>query len=171
MARKPGKTKKEVTVPTEIDFHWIKNASYRTVHVDGAFGGLSPKGDYINMSLFTERWPIPRQTTHAVIGGQIDSKNIKERIGVEGIVREVEINLVFDSRTAQSMVDWLKLKIKDAQIRERERLRLALEGLADIESKKKSQVKSITKANTKPKGKTRSKLKAKVKLKRKVVNR
>jgi len=103
-----------------LAFHWIKTSDFRTVHVDGAFGGLAPKGRLIHMAVYSERWPIPRQTEYESKDGRVDFAKEVSRIVREGIVREVEVNLVFDVETAESMVVWLTQRIKDAKKQEAE---------------------------------------------------
>lgn len=102
---------------SDINFYYIKNESYKTVHVDGAIGGISPKGKLINMAVYSERLPIPRQTTNQVLNGIVQTGVETGRIQRDGIIREVETNLVFDVETAQALADWLKEKITDIENR------------------------------------------------------
>jgi len=88
-----------------IQFHYIKNPSFHTVHVDGAIGSLTPRG-YIHAALYTERAPIPRVMTHALssdgkLGPLVHSE------ARPGIVREIEVSLLLDKAAAQSLRDWL----------------------------------------------------------------
>ena len=107
----------KIEAKSEIEFYYIKNNSYKTVHVDGAIGGISPKGKLINMAVYSERLPIPRQTTNQVLNGIVQANNETGRIQRDGIIREVETNLVFDIETAQALVDWLEDKISVVQKR------------------------------------------------------
>ena len=93
------------SVPESIEFHMMKSNFFRVVHCDGMWGGATPLG-YMTMSVFSERSPIPVKVTHAVgsdgkIGGET-KREVKH-----GIVREVEVELIFDLDTAKSMVGWL----------------------------------------------------------------
>ena len=42
-------------------FDYIKSQFFRSVHVDGVFGGVIPSGKSIRMSIWNERWPIPNR--------------------------------------------------------------------------------------------------------------
>lgn len=105
------------SVPDEIEFHFIKGNSFRVIYADGIFGGIHPNGRHIHMSLFNERHPIPQRTVHKItlaegnedkpislsVGEEVASK----RISREGIVREIEADVVLDVPTARSLVLWL----------------------------------------------------------------
>jgi hypothetical protein len=113
MAENPKNTPPQEQ-PDKIDYHWIKTESYQTTHVDGAIGAVSPNGKMINMAVYVERWPLPRQTTHPVIKGTVQPGELA-RIQREGIVREIAVNLTFDESTARSLVDWLNEKIEQIE--------------------------------------------------------
>jgi hypothetical protein len=95
-----------------IRFDFIKSNHFRVIHVEGVFGGNSPRG-LINMAVFNERWPIPKQTTHEYTEGR-PGKEI-ERASRDAIVREVEAQLVMDVRTAKSICKWLQGKIDNIE--------------------------------------------------------
>ena len=98
-----------------IDFHNIKGDGFRTIHVDGAFGGVTPRGDHINMTVFSERWPVPTQITHKIDqAGTLGEELTERRATRRGIVRELEANLVFDIETAKRLAQWLMGKIQQA---------------------------------------------------------
>lgn len=94
-----------------INFHFLKSAEFRTYHVDGAFGGISPSGKYIHMSVYSERHPLPRQTTHTVEGNLVGVEI--DRVTRDGIVRELQADLVFGKETANSMITWLQEKVEN----------------------------------------------------------
>ena len=106
----PGINEKE----KRVRFDYIKSQYFRSVHVDGIFGGVVPNGKSIRMSIWNERWPIPKQTVH-----EMDEKGIvkdeitEERISRDAIVREVEIDLVMDAECAKQMRDWLSVKLTE----------------------------------------------------------
>lgn len=94
----------------EIRFDFIKSNYFRVIHVEGVFGGNSPRG-LINMAIFNERWPIPKQITHEFKDGQSGSEI--ERASRDAIVREVEAQLVMNVETAKIICKWLENKIKN----------------------------------------------------------
>jgi hypothetical protein len=109
-AKFPGIDEKE----KRIRFDYIKGQLFRSVHVDGIFGGVIPSGRFIRMSVWNERWPIPKQTVHERDeNGIVKNEIIEERISRDAIVREVEIDLVMNVECATQMRDWLSVKLKE----------------------------------------------------------
>ena len=97
-------------IPENFDFHFIKSNSFRVVHCDGVWGGTTPRG-YITMSVYSERSPLPQKTTHQVLDhGLIGQETGKE--GKEGIIREVDVEVIMDLSMAESLVTWLEGHIK-----------------------------------------------------------
>lgn len=97
--------------PDEIAFDYIKTPDYREVHVDGAWGGLTPRG-YIQMAIYNERLPIPQQTTFALKDNQLGDEVKEKRRTRQAIIRNVEVDLIMDLNTAESMRDWLDQHIQ-----------------------------------------------------------
>ena len=92
-------------------FDYIKSNHFRVIHVDGIYGGPGPRGNF-HMSIWNERWPIPKQAVHdlkpdGVVGEEIHP----ERITRNAIVREVEVQLIMNIETAKTMHVWLGNKI------------------------------------------------------------
>ena len=96
----------------EIEFHYIKSNSFRTVHCDGVWGGTTPRG-YITMSFYSERAPIPNRLIHSVAAdGRVGKEISEKRISREGIIREVEVEVIMDLAMAKSTAEWLQGHIK-----------------------------------------------------------
>ena len=92
-----------------IEIHYIKDKHYRIYHVDGAFGGFTPKGN-LHLSLFVERSPIPQKTIHKITE-EGNLGEITDRTSKSGIIREMECGLVMNIETAQQIKDWLEDKL------------------------------------------------------------
>ncbi len=93
-----------------VTFNLIKSKYFRVIHVDGAYGGLTP-GQYIHMTVYSERMAIPQETTREILangslGNEIVSKSR------EGVVRELEADLIFNETEAIALRDWLEIKIE-----------------------------------------------------------
>jgi len=98
--------------PSSVNFHYVKSNFFRVLHVNGAFGGLSPDGG-IFMALFNERAPLPDVTVQKVeSNGQLGKEVVEQRRSSDGIVRELEVGLSMDIRTARLLLDWLKERIE-----------------------------------------------------------
>ena len=90
-------------------YHFIKSNLYRVIHADGAHGGVTPQG-FLQMNLYNERFPIPRETRHRVEPNLPEIR--EERVVRKGAVREVEVGVVMDIGTAASLVVWLTKQIE-----------------------------------------------------------
>jgi hypothetical protein len=92
-----------------VQFHYIKSTDFRVIHVDGAIGSVTPRG-LIHVALYSERLPIPRMSTHRItpdgLLGRSDTQEIRP-----GVVREVEVSLMLDRSTAESLRNWLNDQI------------------------------------------------------------
>jgi hypothetical protein len=101
--------------PTSIQLHYIKSNFFRVIHLDGTFGGVSPRGN-IHMAIFNDRQPIPRMIEHEITSdgrlGEELSRDIRS-----GIVREVEADVIMDLNAARSLREWLTGKITDLEER------------------------------------------------------
>jgi hypothetical protein len=100
--------------PDKIRFDYIKSNQHREIFVEGIHGGITPKGR-IQMSLFCERQPIPRQIVHKFDGLELGPEIQSERLSRDAIIRSVEATLILDLSTAEAMHKWLGLKIKEGK--------------------------------------------------------
>lgn len=98
----------------KVSFHYLKNPNYRTVHVDGAHGGLTPQRLF-DISFYTERFPIPTKTVHTV---SPDGKLLEEveRHGKDGIIREIEFNVVMNLKTAKAIADFIYAQLNQQDL-------------------------------------------------------
>lgn len=111
---KSGQHEERTERPKQLTFHFIKSNAFRVLHIDGAFGGVGPTADSIHMAIFSHRQPIPVQVAYAInedgkLGDEID------RVVREGLVREVEADLVMSVDTAATIRDWLDERIEQVK--------------------------------------------------------
>jgi len=106
-----AKAKEDTAAPKELDIHYIKSNCYRTFHVDGIFGGVTPVGK-IHVATFVERQVLPETVRQKV---EPDGKLGLEisRVTKQGITREIEAGLVMDVDMAKTFRNWLDIKIKE----------------------------------------------------------
>jgi hypothetical protein len=102
----------DATTPNRVKFDLIKSPHFRVIFAEGAFGGISP-GGHINMALFNERFPLPTHVEYVVEGGQLGAEILDARIGRDGIIREVETEVVMTLDGAKKLHTWLGKKIAD----------------------------------------------------------
>jgi len=112
MSNRENDQNSEPEIPKEIKFHYIKSQYFRAIHVDGFIGGVTPNLD-IHMALFNERSPIPQESVYRITEeGKLADEIMDRRKSREGIVREVEADLIMKLEKAQALVEWLEEKIK-----------------------------------------------------------
>jgi hypothetical protein len=98
--------------PANIQFHYIKSPDYREIACHGVLGGPTPHR-VIWMSLFSERFPIPRVVEYAINGepGQevmFDEASKPSSIETRtGVIRHVEVSAYLDIETAKRVHKWL----------------------------------------------------------------
>jgi len=98
----------------ELCFHYIKGEYFRTIHVDGVHGGATPQGK-VQMSVFSERFPIPQTTVATLTETGLVEEIRAKRVSKEGIIREVEANLILDRHIAKSIGKWLIKKADEME--------------------------------------------------------
>lgn len=107
--KKSGDPKKSMT----ISFDYIKSNQFRVVHVDGVHGGVSPNGRSLQMSIFSERSPIPKREEYKLDAGRLGERIAKEER--DAIIREVEVELLVSMDVAKRIVKWMEEKIKQLE--------------------------------------------------------
>jgi hypothetical protein len=94
-----------------ISYDYIKSNQFRVIHVDGVWGGNAPTG-FINMSVFSERWPIPKRTVSKFEPeGRVGDEIKEKRVFRDSVVREVDAQLVMSIDVAKRIREWLNDKI------------------------------------------------------------
>jgi hypothetical protein len=106
----------------EITFKYIFNYDYNPEYVNGAHGGVSPRGELI-MNFYLERAPLPNAVSHEI--------NQNGTIGVEAtmeppdlhasLVRYVSTGVVLSPQTARELHVWLGEKIRELDVLEQAR--------------------------------------------------
>lgn len=96
---------KSAPVSPTVEFHYMKGNFFRVIHADGAIGGPTPSG-LIHMSLFSERPAIPQKLTHSLnADGTLGA--VVETVTKQGVVREMEVDVLLTVNTARLLQTWL----------------------------------------------------------------
>jgi hypothetical protein len=117
MRKKLDKIKKDkevaenINIPKELNIHYIKSGCYRTFHVDGIFGGITPSGK-IHAAAFIERQVLPEIVRQEVKSDGMLGSEVS-RVTKQGITREIESGLIMDISVAKTFRDWLDKKIEE----------------------------------------------------------
>jgi hypothetical protein len=98
----------------EVVFRYFKSRFFRVVHADGAWGGLSPRGD-IHISFYNERAAIPDTSKIALSKTTGQLVKPEEFEASSEFVREIEVDVIVDLLTAMQLRTWLDDKIKGLQ--------------------------------------------------------
>jgi hypothetical protein len=96
---------------SETPVYWVKSNFYRTINVDGMFGGPSPTPGRIIMGIYSHHLPYPEFTLNDQAGKEL----IEKRLAKFGVEHELEASLSVDINTAKHMVTWLQSAIANAE--------------------------------------------------------
>lgn len=112
MADKPKEDMPKVG--SKISFHYQKSPEYRTIHSDGCYGSITPRG-YISMTFYNERNVLPRITSRVVLEAKTSGELIAAPEVIEdslsGVMRQLEATVFMDAVTAREFYDWFGLKL------------------------------------------------------------
>ena len=104
----------------EIKFKYIFNYGYNPVYVNGAHGGVSPRGELV-MNFYLERMALPESLTHEInpngtIGGEVTSEpeDLKN-----SMVRFIETGVVMNYNGAKDLLLWLGERVKEMEALEK----------------------------------------------------
>jgi hypothetical protein len=107
----------ETAEPKTVRFYYLKSVHFRVIHADGAFGGVTPKGQ-LHFSVYSERHAIPKEIVYDIKeNGTIGEERIADRVVRNGLVRELDADIVMDLPTAVSFRTWINTKV-DSMVKE-----------------------------------------------------
>jgi len=101
-------------VADEFGYDYVKSNLFRVIHVDGVWGGLTPKGK-IAIGFFNERPAVPKSVIYPVLGPhQLGDENVSRREGRANAIREMEVLGLMDLDMARALKDWLEASLDRA---------------------------------------------------------
>jgi len=104
----------------EVTFKYIFNYAYNPVYVNGAHGGMTPRGELV-MNFYLERPPLPQEITHEIN----PDGTIGDIVGEEpadlknSMVRYIDSGVVLNYDTARNIHFWLGERLKEMESIER----------------------------------------------------
>jgi hypothetical protein len=104
--------------PRQIEFLFKRAQDYRIVASNGAWGGITTRGD-IHLDFFVERQATPESLTQTVsddgvLGPPVDSEETRP------VVREIQVGVLLSPEQTKNLVDFLNDKLKQLeQIKEK----------------------------------------------------
>ena len=101
----------EEQIPRRLQVDFRRSASFRVVHADGVWGGVTPYGK-VYMTFFSETPPLPEAMAYSLSAdGTVQEEVRADRRGSTNPSREVEVGVVMDLNIARSFLKWLAEKI------------------------------------------------------------
>jgi len=112
----------------EMTFKYIFQYDYNPIYVNGAHGGISPRGELV-MNFYLERQPLPNSIAHEITAaGTIGPETDVEPSDLSrSLVRQVINGVVVNYQTARELHYWLGEKLKEMEALEQARAAMAAE--------------------------------------------
>ena len=100
----------------EIAFKYIFNYAYNPVYVNGAHGGISPRGELV-MNFYLERPPLPEEIRHAINpNGTIGEVTAEEPHNLgSSMVRYIDNGVVLNYESARNIHYWIGERLKEME--------------------------------------------------------
>ena len=107
----------------EFKFKYIFSNDYNPVYVNGAHGGVTPRGELV-VNFYQERLPLPDAITHELNPNGTIGKEVAVEPGDlnKSLVRFLSNGVVLTYQTARDLHHWLGEKIKEMETMEKARV-------------------------------------------------
>jgi len=108
-------------IPTKIKFVYKKPDELQPAYINGAIGGLSPKGELI-MDFYFEHVDLPMEQRMPLVDGkpQLDQESRLERIKHDPdelvMVRNIRATLIIPVQEISNIANWMLDKLKASNI-------------------------------------------------------
>jgi len=101
---------------SSFSFKYIFTYDYNPVYVNGAHGGVSPRGELV-ANFYLERQPLPNELTHTITsaGAIGDITDVEPKDLNSSLVRYVPCGIVMNYASARNMHQWLGDKIAEME--------------------------------------------------------
>lgn len=119
----------------EMTFKYIFTYDYNPVYVNGAHGGVSPRGELV-MNFYLERQPLPNAIAHEITpSGTIGAETTVEPEDLgRSLVRQVINGVVVNFQTARELHYWLGEKLKEMEAMEQAKAAMAEQASAKTQA-------------------------------------
>lgn len=95
----------------KIVVEYKESPDYRVIPANGAWGGLTPRGQ-VMMALYVEHANTPRSVTHDVQEGKLGPE-ISRETSSGTFIRQLQVGIMMDPDTAESVAKWLLGKVEE----------------------------------------------------------
>lgn len=106
----------------DFTFKYIFTYDYNPLYVNGAHGGITPRGELV-VNFYQERMPLPNSITHELNpNGTIGRETAVEPEDLNrSLVRYVSTGVVVSQQTARELHFWLGEKLRELDAMEQAR--------------------------------------------------
>jgi hypothetical protein len=110
----------------EIRFEYQSANDYRPVFVNGAHGGVSPRGEMV-IHFYHERPTLPSSITHELTAGGTIGREIAQDPPSETstMIRSIETGIILTYDNARNLHQWLGERLKEMETLEKARAAMA----------------------------------------------
>lgn len=100
----------------ELTFKYIFNYAYNPVYVNGAHGGISPRGELV-MNFYLERPPLPEEIKHTInANGTIGEVTSEEPHDLSSsMVRYIDNGVILNYESARNIHYWIGERLKEME--------------------------------------------------------
>lgn len=100
----------------EVTFKYIFNYAYNPVYVNGAHGGISPRGELV-MNFYLERPPLPDEITHELNpNGTIGDVTAEAPDNLKNsMVRFIDNGVILNYESARNIHFWIGERLKELE--------------------------------------------------------
>ena len=99
---------------SKITFNYHFSENYNPTYVNGAYGGVGPKGEII-VNFYLERQGIPKSHTHEINkDGSLSSEPESVPLdSLSNVIRFIETGIILNLESAKRVHAWLGQKIEE----------------------------------------------------------
>jgi len=101
---------------SKITFNYHFSENYNPTYVNGAYGGVGPKGEII-VNFYLERQGIPKSHTHEINkdGSLTPEPESDPQDSLSNVIRFIETGIILNLDSAKRIHDWLGQKIHELE--------------------------------------------------------
>ena len=101
-------------LPSEMPIHFIKSNHFRVIHASGIWFGADPQGN-VHLTFYNERTTIPQKVVIKIDpSGQFAGEEESKRESKQGLVREIEADVVMTPTVALGLLQMFQDNVKAA---------------------------------------------------------
>lgn len=95
-----------------VKFIYSKPEDYKLHYINGAYGGLTPRGDLI-CNFFFEYKELPEEEEHIIEGDQLKLKPEGINTVPREVLREMKTGVIMTPDQAEKLASWLTEKVAE----------------------------------------------------------